>query len=134
MTSWQNPLYVWVRDFLSLKTLPLHGNVIVQRDEEELVPRGAADGRYRLYLERSLEGYRKERSLREVYLQCGWRVDADGEMQQGQGGRVWESLEEARKVAGGGFQPREFEIRRQEWFDRLWPEDAREKCSGCLEH
>ncbi|PYH91924.1 hypothetical protein BO71DRAFT_442851 [Aspergillus ellipticus CBS 707.79] len=134
MTSSQNPLYTWMRDFLSLKIIPLDGNISLQRDLEEF---RSGDGEYEMYtqyLKKARKGYEKERTLRDVYLRCGWGVDAvDGlpVLSEGEGGRVWERMERARRAAVEGFQSAEFVICRGEWFERLWPEDAGGKCSGC---
>ncbi|KAF7114203.1 hypothetical protein CNMCM5793_007781 [Aspergillus hiratsukae] len=99
MTALENRLYVWTRAFLSLKNLPLDKNIMFEQDLEEFKPMHDADEGYRKILQDSLKVYQKEKTLRDVYLQCGWKPDSAAADPPQEGEWIWESMEEARKAA-----------------------------------
>jgi hypothetical protein len=63
MTVLENPLYAWRRAFLSLENIPLDQKIIFEQDSEVLEHGDAPDERYKNSLHRSLQGYRKERTV-----------------------------------------------------------------------
>ena len=73
-----------------------------------------------------MSGYEKERTLRDVFVKCGWDVEAarqivagrmaeeDGVMEEEEV-HLWERLEEARQAAGERFDGGEFERQKADW-------------------
>jgi hypothetical protein len=115
MTSSQNPLYAWVRAFLTLQHIPLDSDILLPRRPEELgYPGDNADEEEVRQWQGSVEDYEKERGLGDVYVRCGWRTDT---LERVEGGAlpVWEVLELVRRRAGEDFRGEEFEQCREAW-------------------
>jgi hypothetical protein len=123
MTALENPLYAWTRDLLSLKDIPLDRRIIFEKELEEFKPWHDSDEGHRKFLQESLKVYHKERTLRDVYLQCGWKPDSAAADPPQEGEPIWDSMEEARKAAVREFRSDEFQARREEWNDRIWLSD-----------
>ncbi|OKL56819.1 hypothetical protein UA08_07964 [Talaromyces atroroseus] len=116
MTSPQNPLYVWIRAFLTLQNIPFDDDILIPRKPEELgYPGNRADEEEMRARKKRVEDAERERGLKDVYVRCGWKIDTVMSVSV----PVWEALEEARQRAGEGFRGEGFEQCKEEWKEGL---------------
>ncbi|MCJ1236975.1 hypothetical protein MMC14_004959 [Varicellaria rhodocarpa] len=64
-------------------------------------------------------GYEKEKTLRGVFVRCGWDV-AKAEEDIAGGEAVWERLEGARRAAGEYFDGALFQREKENWERRTY--------------
>lgn len=85
-----------------------HGYSLDDTDQEAMQP----------WRER-VEKYRKEMALKDVYIQCGWKVDTVEGLEDEKQPPIWETLEQARQRAGEEFRGDYFEQCRDEWDETV---------------
>ncbi|MCJ1311631.1 hypothetical protein MMC25_005304 [Agyrium rufum] len=141
LSSPQNPLAQFIISFLTLNTFPLSPTQLsLLRAPEQLSYPGINPSEADLASwNAEIEGYRKERSLRDVFIRCGWDVDAIGIVERRSGlaeGRqerseergegeldekpLWERLEKARMKAVQYFDREKFDREKDEWGRVVW--------------
>ena len=118
MASPQNPLYVWIRSFLTLQNIPFGSDIILDRTlEGHAYPGDDADeDQMRQWRER-VKAHFVERRLKDVYVQYGWNIDAVNQLGIGsedsagaqEQENIGQLLEQARQMASARFRGAEFQ-------------------------
>lgn len=118
MTSPDNPLYVWIRYFLTLRYIPFEDDILLPREPWEYgYPGKNADEDLMRQWRKRVEDAEKERTLKNVYIQCGWKADILDVLEEVP---VWEALEYSRRWNAEQFRGDEFEERKEEWQHSIW--------------
>ncbi|RFU26719.1 hypothetical protein B7463_g9607, partial [Scytalidium lignicola] len=137
MTSVHNPLYVWINHFLTLEYIPFEGNLIVPLPlEAHGYPGNNPSEEEMEQWREGIKRHEKERGLKNVYIECGWKTDAanslginskdDGKnvANEEQDRRIWEKLEQAREMARNDFQGNVFVEKRKKYMKRIYTESS----------
>ena len=119
MTSSQNPLYVWIKNTLSLRYIVKDNNILIPDGEVSPSWRGDRPSPSELKsLERELKEREKEKELQGVYVRFGWDIDALSHAHN-PWKPIWENLELARQKAVENFRADRFEERREQWEEEV---------------
>lgn len=119
MSSPQNPIYNWIRASLALQNIPFDGDIILPHEPQRYgYPWHNPTEEELQQWQQRVESGRRERTIRDVYIQCGWNVNTAENLDEEI--PIWEAIEQARQRAGKDFRGDEFEQRREEWKDRVW--------------
>lgn len=120
MSSPHNPLYNWIQEILTLREIPLDNDILLDREPWEYGYPGDNSGEEEMRQWRQrVEDARKERTIKEIYVQCGWKVDAAEKLEEANV-PMWEAIAQAHHSAREEFQGDQFEQRREEWKKRVW--------------
>lgn len=119
MTSLENPLYVWIRDLLSLQNIPFESGFVPPPStrENEPPPPGADPLHVRAWRDRTTH-FKRQRETKDLYISHGWKAGSFAEAQKSLS--VWERLEQARERAAENFDTDTFKKVKREWEKLLY--------------
>ncbi|CAK7217384.1 hypothetical protein SBRCBS47491_003145 [Sporothrix bragantina] len=124
MTSPDNPLYVWIRDLLTLRNLAFESRIF-QPHEWPANPDLAHEWHkfpavQRWEWEEMVKDYDAERDFANVYIEYGWDPQAlDVAEREYRDKPIWERMEQSRKQTSRNFRGNEFEAYRETWLEEM---------------